>query len=803
MLKSYLKIAWRNVLRKRVFSCINILGLAMGMTAYFFITQYTRFHYSFDTFHDDYDQIYRVGQTWIKNGEVEIDGVTNWYAAGPAFERNIPEVESQVRVREWVGRSAVEFNGTSLPQGNIFFADRSFFTFFDYQWLKGDIHTAFDQLNDVVISSQTAAKYFGQEDPIGKSIVLKQGVYNEEHLIKGVIHIPENSWLQPAVLLNYERFGDYGNSNWVWSDVYLFLKFQSGIDPENLRDKFNTTMEPHADIWRSEGYEVEMTFDRMDRLHTITKPSKISSYVDPDTLFILTVAALAVLVMAWVNSIQLNTSQALSRAKEVGIRRTMGSEVGTFFLQFVVESLFLNFIAFSLSYTFFQSLGPVLYPMLELDWVPLDTTTVIKQGLFIVLVGSLIAGLYPTLVFSFQNTGAVLRRKTLNEGKGVGRFRNIMLIFQLTLSCTLISGATFIFFHLKDIQNRDIGYDISQLMVINAPIVKDSIFNQRLETFKNRLNQESDILHVSVTSDVPGKRVASNHTSLRKVGASPNQINSNWVMRADEAFLETYGLELITGRGFVKEDMVHGKSLLLNESAVYNLGFKSPEDALGADMLWDGSNAPEGYKVIGVIKNYHHTSFKNKINPTIYVPLKRWKNYITVKLSSDDLAGAINNLSGIYQDTFNDDLFDYTMLGDYYFKQYDQDRQLGELITLFGFISLGIVVFCLVGYAGMVLHRRRKEISIRKVFGASVSSLFVLLSGRFIRYILLSYVLATSLVYWYGSAWLSHYFIEISINQLVLLSPLMVMFLIASLSIMSKMVETIQVNPTTILKEQN
>lgn len=803
MLRSYIKIAWRNLLRQRVFSLINVLGLAMGMTAFFFITQYTNFHNSFDTFHLDHNRMYRIGQTWFKNGEIEIDGVTNWYASGLAFEKNIPEVESYVRLREWVGRSAVEYDGTSLPQDNIFFADRSFFHFFDYKWLKGDINTAFDQLNDVVISLQTATKYFGDEDPIGKSILLKQGGYNEEHLVKGVIHIPENSWLQPEVLLNYERFGDYGNSNWVWSDVYLFLKFQPGINPEDLSNKFNKTMEPHADIWRSEGYEVAMTFDRMDQLHTITKPSKISSYVDPDTLSILTLAALAVLAMAWINSIQLNTSQALSRAKEVGIRRTMGSGVVTFFLQFLVESLFLNFIAFSLSYTLFQSFSPLLYPLLELDVIPFQYGAVIRQGLVIVIVGSLITGLYPTIVFGFQNPGDVLKRKTLNVGKGISGFRNTMLILQLTLSCTLISGAAFIFFHLKDIQKRDIGYDISQLMVINTPIVKDSVFNQRLETFKKRLNQESDILHVSFTSDVPGKRVASNHTSLRKVGASPDQINSNWVMRADEAFLETYGLELLTGRGFVEQDIRHGKSLMLNESAVYNLGFKSPEDALGSDLLWDGINEPEGYKVVGVIKDYHHTSFKNKINPTIYVPLTRWKNYITVKLNSEDLAGSITTLSRIYVETFDDDLFDYTLLSDYYYKQYDQDRQLGELISMFGFISLGIVSFCLVGYAGMVLHKRKKEISVRKVFGASISSLFVLLSGRFVRYILTSYVLATLLVYWYGSEWLSQYLVDININQLVLLSPLVMMFLIAGLSIMSKMAQTIQVNPITILKEQN
>ncbi len=799
-----MKIAWRNLMKQKVFSLINVFGLALGMSAFFFINQYTQFHESFDRFHQGYDDIYRVGQLWTKNGEVEIDGTSNWYAAGPAFAESIPEIEEYARLREWFGSSVIRGGEKELFQDNIFFADKSFFGLFGYEWEKGDINTAFEQLNDVVISASAANKYFGGEDPIGQSIILKQNRYSEEYTIKGVIRIPENSYLQPEILLNYERFGEYGNSNWQWSDVYLFVRIQDGVMPGQLRDKFNQTMEPHAEIWRAEGYEVEMTFDRTDELHTTEKPSKIGSFISRSTLNVLNVASCAVLIMAWINFIQLSTSQALSRAKEVGIRRTMGSGIGTFFVQFVTEAFLFNLTAFALAYTLFHTFNPMLYPLLQLDAIPLETSTPVMQGILIALLGSLITGIYPALVFSKQNPGMILKSKSLNTDDKVRWIRDIIVLLQLILSCGLISGAVFIFYHLDDIQSRDPGYDMTKLITVRAPVVKDSTFDQRLQTFKNDLLTDSNFLRVTVTSDIPGKRVSANFTSIRKRGATKDNINSNWVMYADESFVGTYGLELAAGRNFTSQDIIHGKSFLLNESAVYNLGFDSPEKAIGAEMEWEGANEPGGYFVVGVIKDYHHTSLKEAINPTIYVPMTGGrKQFITVEVNQTALQASINTIKKIYVSTFGDNLFDYTFISDYYLKQYDQDKQLGQLISVFGLISLLIVSICLFGFAGTVLNKRRKEVSIRKVFGASISSLFVLLSKRFVQYILLSYVIAALIVFWLGQQWLSQYLADIQVNYLVLLAPLILISIIALSSIVSKMLKTVRINPVVVLKEEN
>ena len=800
MLETYLKIAWRQIIKNKWFSFVSFFGLSLSLFVYFLINQYVSYHNSFDSFHIDNDRVYRVGQIWEKDGVVESDGAMNWPAAGPAMKESIPEIEEQVRINAYYGRSILQVGELQFHQDKTFFTEASFLEVFDYPLLEGDKSSIFHDLHDVIISQSTALKLFGTKDALHQMITLKgdRTVLNLE--VKAVIDVPENSHFRPDILLNYELLGKGRASDWEWTSDYLYLKLDKQASLQSVIDKYPQVISPHEHFWKDEGYDVRFNFDRIDHIHTgVSRDYMLSPAVNNNELTFLFILSWVILGVSWMNYIHLSINRLTERSREVGIRKVLGSGRWSFYLQFLTEGFIHNFIAFLLAFTLFQALGFHIYQWLEVNAPHLLNNQMIINAILALLLGTLITGIIPALSFNSVNLIATLKG-VITRSQRKNTFRNVMIVGQFATAISLVILTWIVYSQIQYLKKQKPGFDMSRILVIEKPVITDSTFHSKIDHFKRTLLQKPAIESVTFSSGVPGSRVKDNITSIHKPKADPSHISSNFLLWVDDDFLSTYSLELIAGRNFTREEIKAGNCLIINEKAVKNLGFGSAEEAVGAPMVWEGEDITDIH-IIGVIKDYRHESPQNEILSTIYAGYNVYGGYFSVNLRSSTSASMIRKISGTYKNTF-DESADYFFLDDHYNRQYQADEQMEAIISYFGIIAICLSSIGLLALSAYHLNFRRKEISLRKVFGASMSELFQLLTWNFIRLILLAGIIAAILSYYVGNYWLQRFPLKISLSLWLFIIPVIFLSIIGLMAISYQTIKVSLINPIHNLKEE-
>ena len=642
MIRNYLITAWRNLLKNKTFSAINILGLAIGIAAFLLIINYLRFEYSFDKFNVNETRIYRVPMTVTETGGKPQAFAFTYPALAPAMKKDFPEVQEAIRFRK---RWGVVRHGDQkiVENGMIYYVDRAVFKVFSFGFEKGNATTAFAQLNDAIITHSTAEKYFGKEDPIGKTLHFN----GEDFVVTGVLKdVPANSHLQFHILLNYDKYiqttnGD-ANTSWGWSDFYTYLLLKPGVNVKALQAKMPAFAERYmGDDMKKNGYSCSFQLQPLQDIHTrSTYDYEMDGSGNLYYLKYLGFAALFILLIAIINYINLSTAHSLERSKEVGVRKVVGATKLQLVRQFLAETFLMNLIGIVIGFFLFKlSLSP-FSQLIGQNVVDLQSSSwqfwVMISLVFVV--STLLAGFYPAFVLSsfqpLQSLKSVAGFAGIKSSRNF--FRKSLVVLQFAAAIILIGGAIGFYFQLRYMSTRSLGINIDQTLVLQQTLGLDSSKINSVEAVMNDLQKIPGVETVTASTDVPGNEVGSS-SGFTLINSKDDKRCRTFGI--DENFIPHFGLTILAGRNFDKDkpaftDTTQPVSIIINETAAKTFGFSKPLDAVNQLVKGAGLTC----KIIGVMNDYHQQSLEYNFDPIVYYPEQHINmNNFSLKLHTKNL----------------------------------------------------------------------------------------------------------------------------------------------------------------------
>ncbi|MEM6894458.1 MAG: ABC transporter permease [Bacteroidota bacterium] len=809
MIRNYLKIAWRNLQKNRTYSFINIGGLALGIAACLLILQYVTYEFSYEDFHEDLPQLYRVKQDRYDNGVLTTEWAAGAFAVGNKFKEEIPEIEEYVKVFE-AGDVMVELDSEILKVENVFFSSEAFFTMFTYPLLSGDKTKVLSEPLTAVISESTAKKVFGTTEVVGKTLNLNQ---RRDYRITGVFEdMPGNTQLKPELLLSYityrERMLENNNQdpaadpdNWWFSDGCLtYIKLSKDADPKEVEAKF-------IPIVQEEAGEELATYnsDAKYYLHPLKDLHLYSNFMDEPgptgeggTVYLLIGIALFIVVIAWVNYINLATARALGRAKEVGIRKTIGSLRKQLVFQFFMESFLFNGLALvlaviitSLSIPYFKS---ITGQQLAYDFI---FNTSFWLGLIVLfMLGVVLSGAYPALVLSRFKPVEVLKGKMTGTKQG-STLRKSLVVFQFAASLFLLIGTFTVYRQINFMKEQSLGLAIEQTLVVRPPIVTDSTYANKMASFKQELLKYPGIQTVSSATTVPGQPVGWNAGGIRLVSQTEAESQQYRVIGVDYDYLSQFEVKLIAGQPF-SEDFGDTNVVIFNRSGAKLLGFPNPDEAVGQRITFWGNE----YTVVGVSEDFHQESLKEAYEPLIFRLIPEVEGYYAIKTDVQNASSALSLAQSNWETFFPGNTFEYFFLDDHFNAQYEADQRFGKVFGIFA--SLAIIVACLglFGLASFTTLQRRKEIGVRKVLGASVQGILKLLYKEFSLLLFLAFIIAIPIAWFTVNNWLSSYAFHTHMTWALFIIPFATIIIIAFVTISFQTVQASLANPVESLRTE-
>lgn len=805
MIKNYFKIAWRNIKSHKAYSGINILGLAIGIAACILILQYVSFELSYEDFHTNKNRIYRVQQDRYDNGKLSTQWAAGAYAAGNTFKDAIPEVEDYVKLVQENGLVTI-INNQPRKIEKGFFASASFFKIFSYPLLQGDVKTALAEPNTAVVSETTARNLFGNENAFGKTLRMNG---RADFKITGVFKdMPANTQLQPDMLLSYSTFvnivkpnGNDPETAWNWDGCLTYLLLRKDANPKTVETKFVPIVEKAngADLKKFNAAAVY-------KLQPLTDIHLYSNYMqepepngDGKTVYLLLGIAFFIVVIAWVNYINLATARAISRAKEVGVRKSVGSQRRQLVFQFLFESALLNGIALLLALMLMAFALPVFN---QLSGQHLSFSLIGKESFWLALIslfigGVVLSGVYPAFVLSGFNPVVVLKGKMVSTAKGT-MLRKSLVVFQFTASLFLLIGTLVVYRQIQFMRNQSLGININQTLIVTKPVITDSTYPIKMTAFKNELQQNSSITKVAASTSIPGQAIEWNAGGIKLVGADEKTQKQYRVIGVDYDFVDLFQLKLVAGRKFSKEFGADANSVLFNKAGIELLGFTKPEEAIGKKIDFWG----EQYTIAGVTENFHNQSLREAYEPLILRLIPDLQGYFAVKTTAGQSAQTIEKVKTAWSEFFPGNTFDYFFLDDHFNSQYKADQRFGQVFGFFTLLAILVACLGLFGLASFTTLQRTKEIGIRKVLGASVPGILNLLYREFALLLLVAFFIAVPLAWFTINNWLQGYAFRIHIHWSFFIIPFIAIVLIALFTVSFQTIKAAVANPIKSLRTE-
>lgn len=807
MLFNHFKMAWRSLMSRRTFSLINITGMALGMTAFAFILQYVGLEKSVNGFHQNLPRMYRVlcqdpaGKSWP---EVE----PGW---AMQLAEKFPAIQAFCRYAEGVGQGIVvnETNNRSFREKNICYGEGNFFSFFSFPLLAGQADNL-KQADVVFISNTTAQKYFGTDYPIGKALMLHNQFGSRRYVIEGVFaDMGEQSGIRFDMVFSMETLKNPANLNdndWAKLDNLdsqfsnMFFLLEKDTDVRALEQKMNALrrqLQPEKDAvaFRLQAFGESHLAARLndDLYHT----------GNVQYVYVLIGLGLLILLIAWFNYVNLSTATALRRFKEVGVRKAIGATRNTLLLQFLSETLLVNALALALAAGLTTVLQPLFNGMVDknLDFSALFSTRVGLFGLVTLLAGTLLSGLFTANAIARFSPTDTLRAKVIKSAGGL-RMRQTLVVAQFAISTALILCTVLIYSQLKYMQRKNPGVQTQQLLVVRGPEVgRDSTYALRKTAFVHELAAQSYVENYSATGSVPGEgyNFATAGFVSPKSGPDDAEKSYNFAI-IDERFLSVYGLSLRTGRNFTSAECAtkwnDNSKIIVNETALAALGLNIDE-ALTTKIRWDERDLD----IIGVIKDYHHTSLQIPIQPILYYPRQN-SAFFTVRLASSQLSDNIAALEKLYARHFPNNPFEYFFAADSYQRAYRTEQQYSRLFASASLWAILIACLGLFGLSTFMMESRMKEIGIRKVLGASVTSITGLLAKDFLKLVLIAIVVASPVAWYFMQQWLADFPYRVGIQWWMFALAGFLAVLIAFLTVGFQSVKAALANPVKSLRSE-
>jgi putative ABC transport system permease protein len=802
MIVHYFSIALRHLIKNRLYSAITILGLAVGLSSVFLIVNYLRFELSFDRFHEGAENIYRIA--W----ENETPQTRTPHPMAQAMVRDFPEVESAVSITPIWGPGLIRqtFSVRNLEknirfdESNVMEVDSTFFKVFTFPLIKGDPKTVLKNPGGFLISESMARKYFGQDDPVGKHLA----VNDDQQLIEvlGVFKdVPRNSHFHFDALVSYvrEKAGDPNNDYYSWNDFghYNYIRLKPGADAKKLESRLLDWI-PKYRNWspqdiqalkdRGYGFRLQPLTDihLRSNLHWELESNGNISYV-----YMMTTAAVLILIIACLNFINLSTAQSTERAKEIGIRKSLGAFRRQLSAQFTGEAILVAGLAVLLSILLIEFVAPAYSAF---TGNPLSLTVV---NFIVVLAGSgllvgILAGAYPAWYLSRIQPGLILKGKFIQNPKG-STFRKSFMVFQFFASMVLISCSLVIAGQLNYIRHKSLGFAQDEVVVL--PIKNRHTINPRFQELQSELLRIPGVRAVSATSNIPGRSYNQNAIfpatdPEQRVNASENYI--------DYDFFKTLDIRMAEGRPFLKENPADGSAFVINETAARNL---FPDGALGKELAWDSEQGLFKGTIIGITRDFHYQSLHEPVRPIVF-RLGSSYNYVVLKLHTDDLNKSIAGIRGTWK-KFDDDFgFEFSFLSGQLNEQYAAEQNMAGVLIVFSVLAVSIACVGLLGMAALTFRQKTKEVSVRKVLGATLVNLMVLLLRDFTQLVLLSIALAVPFVWWLMNQWLENFAFRMTINPWVFVASGFLLLAVTWSTLSYLTLRIARVNPAETLKSE-
>jgi len=805
MFRSYLKVAYRNMLRRKMFSAIHIVGLALGMTAALFLLSYASFELSYDKFHEHRNEIYMIRLDSYKDNVPDGSTMASFHAEAPAIRDQYPDVENFVRLHTASGmlrRTTLNGEVLSYFERDGYYADSSFFSVFSFPLIRGDRNSVLKSPNSMVISETASRKYFGGEDPMGKTMELA-GWEGGEYVVEGVFKdVPSNSHVQFDFLFSIEKLlnnNQFKRHGWFWENFQTYLLIKPGTDIRKLHAGMDHVVESNigADLRKANSAKKLILVPLLD-IHLYSSIAYAGNGNYQIVYFILVMACL-LLCIAWLNYLILSTAAAVKRAKEIGIRKVMGSERSHLIKQFIVEALFVGVIAIVITALLIAILHPYFSALVggqrTFDFVA-------QRNFWVVVIGGIafgifLSGFYPGVVLSSFQSIIVLKDGPVKTNSGQRAWK-FMVVFQFTGCILLIASTLTIREQLLYMRSQPIGIDIKQKMILRTPaIVPGESRLASINAFKNLLMQHHAVKAVTSSSEVPGKSIFWTK-EFKLVRQSDNEKEGMHVMSVDEDFLTTYGLSLVAGRNFSSEFPADfGGSAILNETAVRRLGMKNAESAIDehiVDVLTQ--------RIIGVVKDYQQQSLKYANVPIIfqYIP---WSNdYFTVSLESENIPAEIDIVTELYKKAFPGNAVEYYFLDDFMNQRFKSDQQFWRVFQLFSALAIFISCLGLFGLSSFMISGRTREIGIRKVLGSSIVAVVRLLSVDFLILIVAAFVVAVPLIALVMDQWLDSFANRIDIPLWIYMASGAIAFVVAMTTVVGQAIKAAGAAPIDAIKSE-
>ncbi|MBN2264289.1 MAG: ABC transporter permease [Candidatus Aminicenantes bacterium] len=801
MFKNYLVVAWRTIVRNKAYSALNILGLAVGLSVFILIMLFVRTETSYDRYHANGGNIYRVVQE--QPGNVYLGSNVFAVTPGPlaaAMVRDFPEVLEATRIDNW-GNVLVRVGEKSFMEDEIHWTDPQTFEIFSFPIVRGEGGSALTDPFSVLLSENAAGRFFGGADPIGRTIAMQAFEMDSEFRVAGVFRdIPANSHFTMDVVAPFETMGriqERDLTRWGNNSFYTYVLLQEGSDPKALEEKlvpFIAKYEAERG-WTHEGRRSRYFLQALTGIHRHSRANFDFGLIG-DGRFVLLFASIAVLVLAiaCVNYMNLATARSLKRAKEVGLRKVVGAGQGQLVRQFLGDAMVLTFMSLTLAVGFVLAALPAFRRFVERDiaFDPFRDAVLMPALILLAAVVGGIAGSYPALFVSGFRPVAALKGTGATRAKGRG-LRNGLIVFQFAASIALIICTVVVGGQLAFIRNTDMGYDRDQILVL-TPL---GGARTGLEAFKNELRSNPGILSVASSSCLPNNVTSSTHAQWP--GRPEDLEIPIYVVEADYDFPGLYGLELAAGRSFSRDfPSDAGGAYLINEAAQKALGW---DDPLGREFGRKGPESADARgRIVGVLKDFHMHSLHLSIMP-LYVFLDPARsNRVSIKLRGGDIPAALASARRAWEKVAPEYPFEYAFFDEIFDRAYRVERRLGTMFSAFAGLAVLIACLGLLGLASFTAEQKTKEIGIRKVLGASSSGIIVLLSRDFMKWVVVANVVAWPVGYFAMRSWLSHFAYRIDLTVPMFLGAALAAFAIAAAVIGLQTYRAASANPAESMR---
>ncbi len=792
MIKSYLLVALRSLKRNKLHASINIIGLAIGMTCCILITLFVQFEMSYDRQNKDADRIYRLA--------IDLEA-NNWaisaFPIGELLKDNFPEVEKFTRIKPTEAILQNSANETKNKE-KVFYADSSVFDVLDIQLIKGDPTKALAEINSMVLTEERAQTYFGKEDPIGKTLTMLSD--KREYRITGIFKpLPSNSHVHMDVMVssdNFEPMRPGSPQGWSYlTNHYTYLMLPLGIDHVAFEQKISEFMDKHEERTADQPKNI-LKLQPLTSIHLHSNRGlEAEANGNMNTVYILSAIAFFILIIACINFMNLTTAQSLKRAREVGIRKVVGSKKSQLIFQFLSESVVISFIALVLSVVLLILIVPQFNQLSGKQIIinPLENGFVSIVFIAITFFVGVVAGTYPAFFLSAFKPTLVLKGNFVSNFKGQ-LLRKGLVVFQFAIAFVIMVGTYVIYSQLDYMLNKNMGFDREQTLVIQMP--RDSVGDVAV---KNELARLAGVESVTRFMELPGKMVRT--TTIWYEDAKDNQAENLYIFSGDTELLQTMGMKMKSGNYFAPDTKQFFKEFVVNEAAVKHFGWK-PDEVIGKLMDF-GERGQEPGRVIGVIEDFHFKHLHEKIGPLVlYLEPSYESQIMAVKVKSNDMKEMVAAVQNTWKTILPQHEFEYQFLDETFDKLFDQEKRLGQLFGLFSGLAIFISCLGLFGLASFTMEQNRKSVAVRKVLGASVSNIVIMMSKDFLKLVLLGMLLAGPLAYYAMDRWLQDFAYNVGFTWIVFLYATAAGILVAFGTVSYHSLKAATSNPVNSLKEQ-